>query len=196
MIVQSQKEPLTLEQASLVSSLFEKYRKAIFLYLYNFTHDPDLTDDFVAEVFEKVIRAIQSSQYIDQDKPAAWLYRIAHNVFIDYTRRSKKLPVMRVLPGMEDDPIDGVSDKTLNYQEVYINAEITKEVRELIDKLPLEQREVIVLRMYVSVPFKEIAKFQEVSINTSLGRMRHALVNLRRLIRENNLCLDGYTKPD
>ncbi len=188
---------LSLEHAHKLSSLFEDYRKNIlgFLYLKTGNKNKDLAEDLTAQVFDKVMQALINGTYRSEGRDMAWLLRIAHNVFIDDIRKSKKLPIMRALPGMENDPIDNIGDRTLNYEETYINAEISREVRILIDELPIEQKEVVILRMYKKLAFKEIAEFQEVSINTSLGRMRYALINLRRLIREKGINLDGYAKP-
>ncbi|MDQ5952993.1 MAG: hypothetical protein QG551_221 [Patescibacteria group bacterium] len=188
--------PLSPECVEIVSSLFLKYRRQVFSFFYSKLGDKDLSEDMVSEVFIKVARAIDKKAYVDEGKPIiAWIMKISRNFLMDHYRRKKKEAV--IPPSSKSDALIFASpEKGLGKDEYIQNVEISEEVRGLLDLLPPEQREVVIMRIYLDLPFKEIAEIEGVGINTALGRMRYALINLRRMIRERSLDLSGYKMPD
>ncbi|OFY75282.1 MAG: RNA polymerase subunit sigma-24, partial [Bacteroidetes bacterium RIFOXYA12_FULL_33_9] len=140
------------------------------------------------DTFIKVINSLTSGRYKDEGKFLSWVMRIAHNLVIDHFRKAKQLQTV----SNDASEIDLFSSSQLlerNIEQEIISEQIVKEVRSLIEFLPEDQKEVVVLRHYVGLSFKEIADHTGVSINTALGRMRYALINLRKLIEEKNLVL-------
>ena len=150
--------------------------------------DDDVADDIFQETFIKAVRVIDEGRYADNGKFLSWILRIAHNQVIDYFRARKQQKLVN-----EADAGYNVLG-TLRFAEPTVEDEmvatqISSDVRRLIDQLPEEQREVVMMRYYSGLSFKDIAEQTGVSINTALGRMRYALINLRKLIKENNLIL-------
>ncbi len=150
--------------------------------------DSDVADDIFQETFIKAVRVIDEGRYADNGKFLSWILRIAHNQVIDYFRARKQQKQIT-----ESDAGYNVLG-TLRFAEPTIEDEmvatqISSDVRRLVDQLPEEQREVVMMRYYSGLSFKDIAEQTDVSINTALGRMRYALINLRKLIKENNLIL-------
>ena len=150
--------------------------------------DDDVADDIFQETFIKAVRVIDEGRYADNGKFLSWILRIAHNQVIDYFRARKQQKLVN-----EADAGYNVLG-TLRFAEPTVEDEmvatqISSDVRRLIDQLPDEQREVVMMRYYSGLSFKDIAEQTGVSINTALGRMRYALINLRKLIKENNLIL-------
>ena len=170
--------------------LLTRNQEKIFTYIMYVVKDEDLANDLFQETFLKVITKLQNHQYADSGKFLWWLTRIAHNVIIDYYRaqRSDKVvdaPRENDLSNLRSDNVmDGNSENELT------NAQVLKDVKRLMDALPEAQRDVVYMRFYQELSFKEIAKLTNVSINTSLGRMRYALINLRRLTRQYNIALN------
>ncbi|MDE5730979.1 MAG: sigma-70 family RNA polymerase sigma factor [Alistipes sp.] len=171
-----------------ISQLIERYERRVRDYIYMMVKDSDRTDDILQETLIKAVRVIDEGRYTDNGKFLSWLLRIAHNQVIDHFRAAKQhkqvnesesgydlLGTLRFAEGTVEDRM--VSQQT------------EQEVRGLIEQLPPEQREVVMMRYYSGLSFKEIAEQTQVSINTALGRMRYALINLRRMIREKELVL-------
>jgi RNA polymerase sigma-70 factor (ECF subfamily) len=152
--------------------------------------DEDLANDLFQETFLKVITKLQNHQYADSGKFVWWLTRIAHNVIIDYYRAQKSDKVVDA--PRENDLSNLRSDNVMdgNRENELSNAQVLKDVKRLMDALPEAQRDVVYMRFYQELSFKEIAKLTNVSINTSLGRMRYALINLRKLTRQYNIALN------
>lgn len=150
--------------------------------------DQHLAEDVFQDTFIKVIKSLRDGKYRDDGKFLSWVVRIAHNLIIDHFRKKKK---MNLLSHDEygADYLFSQNNSSLNVEEGYVQTQISKDIRTLIDELPPDQREVVILRHYIGLSFKEIADFTSVSINTALGRMRYALINLRKLIKERNICL-------
>lgn len=170
-------------------TLLLRHKDRVFNYINMTLRDRQLAEDIFQETFTKAIITLKSGKYNDEGKFLPWVMRIAHNLIIDTYRRNKKMP--SVEPKNEDHDIFAslnVYDK--NVEEEMIEEQIFSDVRNLIEHLPLEQREVIIMRHYEDLSFKEIADKTNVSINTALGRMRYALINLRRLIEENQIVLN------
>ena len=174
-------------QASL-EILINRHRKRIFTYIVLLVKDQHLAEDIFQETFYKVIRSLLDGKYRDNGKFISWILRIAHNLIIDHFRKGKQLNTYSN-DDYESDIFNSkkLSDKTI--EQNIIENQITKDVRKLIQELPDDQREVVILRHYCGLSFKEIADHTNVSINTALGRMRYALINLRKLIKEKNLNL-------
>ncbi len=150
-----------------------------------------LAEDLFQETFIKVIQSLRGGKYKDNGKFLSWVIRIAHNLIIDHFRKEKQMNTL----SNDDSEVDLFNSKKLsdsNIEELIIDSQIKSEVRVLISELPDDQREVVLLRHYGGLSFKEIANQTDVSINTALGRMRYALINLRKLIQEKNLSLTVY----
>jgi RNA polymerase sigma factor (sigma-70 family) len=168
--------------------LINRYRKKVYTYILYNAKDVHLAEDIFQDTFIKVIRSLKLGKYKDNGKFLSWVLRIAHNLIIDHYRKEKQLNTISN-DNYETDLFNTpkLSDKT--YEENLINEQITKDVRNLIKELPFDQKEVIILRHYCDLSFKEIADHTNVSINTALGRMRYALINLRKLIEDKKLNL-------
>ena len=171
-----------------ISQLIERHSNRVRDYLRMMVKDRDLADDILQETFIKAVRVIDEGRYADTGKFLSWVLRIAHNQVIDYFRSQKSAKTVNesesgynVLGTLR------FADSTV--EDRMISEQIAADVRRLVDHLPEEQREVVMLRYYSGLSFQEIADQTEVSINTALGRMRYALINLRKMIKENDIVL-------
>ena len=153
----------------------------------------DLADDIFQDTFIKVINTLNSGSYKEEGKFIQWVMRIAHNLIIDYFRKSKRIPVIDN-NHKEYDIFDTIRFTDASVEDQMITDQIHEDVRNLIEYLPVEQKEVLVMRHYSDMSFKDIAEQTDVSINTALGRMRYALINLRKLIKEKNIILNAWKK--
>ena len=165
--------------------LLNRYRDRIFSYIVFTVRDEDLANDIFQDTFIKVIKTLKKGSYNEEGKFLPWVMRIAHNLIIDHFRRNKRIPVLENT--QDNDQFRKVSSDELNVEKAMIKGQIHKEVKELVKLLPKEQRQVLVMRIYCEMSFKEIAEQSNVSINTALGRMRYALINLRRMIKEKEI---------
>jgi RNA polymerase sigma-70 factor (ECF subfamily) len=149
--------------------------------------EKELAEDLFQDTFIKVINTIRSGQYKEEGKFIQWVMRIAHNLIIDHFRKAKRIPTI----GNSDeyDIFDRVKIPVESVEELLITEQIHKDVKKLIEYLPREQKEVLVMRHYGDMSFKDIAEVTNVSINTALGRMRYALINLRKLVKDNQVIL-------
>lgn len=171
-----------------IETLIARHKNRVYTYIYLIVKKRDLTEDIFQDVFIKVIQSLRAGKYKDNGKFLAWVFRIAHNLIIDHFRQEK----MNRVYSNDDYELDLFnSDKFSdeNCEDIMIRSQIHSEVKHLVDCLPADQREVILLRHYKGLSFKEIADDTNVSINTSLGRMRYALINLRKMIEEKELNL-------
>lgn len=173
---------------SAISQLIERHSRRVLDYIKMMVKDSDVAKDIMQETFIKAVRVIDSGRYIDNGKFLSWILRIAHNQVIDRFRAQKQ---NRTLNESEAgyDVLGTIRIAENSIEDEMISAQIDSDVRRLVDQLPEEQREVVMLRYYSGLSFKEIAEQTDVSINTALGRMRYALINLRRMIKEKNLIL-------
>ena len=173
---------------SAISQLIERHSRRVLDYIRMMVKDSDLAKDIMQETFIKAVRVIDSGRYIDNGKFLSWILRIAHNQVIDRFRAQKQ---NRTLNESEAgyDVLGTIRIAENSIEDDMISAQIDSDVRRLVDQLPEEQREVVMMRYYSGLSFKEIAEQTDVSINTALGRMRYALINLRRMIKEKNLIL-------
>lgn len=168
------------------NELFTRYQSKIYSYIYSMVHHPDIANDLFQDTFTKVITKMDKN-YNEEGKWIAWVMRIAHNATIDYLRKAKRF-VNITASKSEDEGTDffhRVEDESsLNAAELYIQQEDKKRMFKHISRLPEDQRAVVMLRHYDELSFKEIAEITGVSINTALGRMRYALINLRKYFEE------------
>ena len=174
-------------QASL-EKLIIRHKNKVFAYILMIVKDKELADDIFQDTFIKVINTIKAGNYKEEGKFIQWVMRIAHNLIIDHFRKSKRIPVVDN-SNDEFDIFDTISLTDPSVEERMVRDQIHNDVRKLIEYLPPEQKEVLFMRHYSEMSFKDIAEQTNVSINTALGRMRYALINLRKLITEKNVIL-------
>jgi RNA polymerase sigma factor (sigma-70 family) len=174
-------------QASL-EVLINRHRKKIYTYIILVVKDKYLAEDIFQDTFIKVIKSLKDGRYRDNGKFLSWVIRIAHNLMIDHFRKEKQLNTVSN-DSYETDIFNSKKFAEPTIEEEMVHVQVTKDIRRLVQELPDDQREVVILRHYCGLSFKEIAEQTNVSINTALGRMRYALINLRRLINEYNVNL-------
>lgn len=167
--------------------LLKRHQDRIYTQIFLMVRDSELADDIFQETFMKVIRTLKQGKYNEEGKFLPWTLRIAHNLTIDHFRRNKKMPKVR--SDENYDVFAAIPNDEKNIEDAWIEDIIHHDVRQLIEELPEEQREVVMMRHYEGMSFKEISQRCNVSINTSLGRMRYALINMRKLIEKNNITL-------
>ncbi|MCH8331119.1 MAG: sigma-70 family RNA polymerase sigma factor [Bacteroidetes bacterium] len=167
--------------------LIERHKEKIFTSIYFIVKDRFLAEDIFQDTFCKVIDTLRAGKYREEGKFLPWVIRIGHNLCIDHFRKTKRNPTIETGEGFDIFSVLKFSDK--NIQDSMVEKEVHVKVRALVDKLPPEQKEVVVLRHYGNMSFKEIAEITDVSINTALGRMRYALQNLRKIIEEKEISL-------
>lgn len=171
-----------------LEQLIEKHQNRVFAYILMVVKDKDLAEDIFQDTFIKVVNTLRSGSYKEEGKFLQWVMRIAHNLIIDHFRKEKRIPVME--NNFDDfDIFDTLSLKDPSAEEKLVNEQIRKDIRNLIEYLPEEQKQVLKMRHYANMSFKDIADQTDVSINTALGRMRYALINLRKLISDKNMIL-------
>lgn len=168
--------------------LLNRYRGKVFSYIFHIVKNQDVADDIFQETFVKIIMTIKQGRYVETGKFSAWVTRIARNLVIDYFRQEKS----ENLVSIDNDDVDilnrrDLSDSTI--EDNMVQTQICNDIRRLIHSLPDSQRNVIEMRFYQNMSFKEIADATNVSINTALGRMRYALMHIRKLAKENNIAL-------
>ncbi len=167
--------------------IINKHQQKIFNFIYSKVHDRDISEDIFQETFIKVIKTLKNGVYNEEGKFLPWVMRISHNLVIDFFRKNNRI---KTVNSKEDiDIFQFISDGSPNAESVLINDQIIKDIQKLIQELPDDQKEVLIMRLYRDMSFKEIAENTKVSINTALGRMRYAIINLRKLIKENNIFL-------
>jgi RNA polymerase sigma-70 factor (ECF subfamily) len=175
------------DQAAL-EVLVGRHKNRVFTYIVLIVKNHQLAEDIFQDTFIKVIRSLKNGKYTENGKFVSWVLRIAHNLIIDHFRKEKLLNTT----SNDDTEIDLFNSQKFaedNIEDKLVYDQITEDVRKLIDLLPEDQRQVIIMRHYMGLSFKEISRQTEVSINTALGRMRYALINLRKLIEKNRLNL-------
>ena len=168
--------------------LLSRTQSKLFTYIMFVVRDHEVANDIFQETFVKVITKLQQRKYTNSGKFSAWLIRIAHNVIMDWYREQRS---ERIVEPTEDNDLSNLNSGLLdmNVENQFVNDQVLRDVRKLMDMLPPTQREVCYMRFYQGMSFKEIAETTGVSINTSLGRMRYAILNLRRMVREHSVAL-------
>lgn len=169
-------------------TLLQRYQSKIYSYIFRIVKNKDVADDIFQETFVKIIMTLRQGRYTETGKFGAWLNRIAHNLIIDYYRQEKSENSVSI----DNDETDLLNRRDLceeNIEDLLVDTQIREDVKRIIDALPDAQREVLVMRYYNDMSFKEIAEATGVSINTALGRMRYAIMNMRRIANENKIVL-------
>jgi|TARA_B110000902_G_scaffold236393_1_gene282490 RNA polymerase sigma factor (sigma-70 family) len=167
--------------------LIKRHQQRLYSFIYSKIQDRDLTEDVFQDTFIKVIRTLKKGNYNEEGKFLPWVMRIAHNLIIDHFRKSNRMPTFKNTD--EFDIFSVLGDGNLNAEKKIIQEQIYSDVRDLVKELPEEQKEVLIMRMYKDMSFKEISENTGVSINTALGRMRYALINMRKLIDKHKIIL-------
>lgn len=169
--------------------LLNRHKDKIYTSIYLFVKEDSLAQDIFQDVFIKIIDTLRRGRYNHEGKFLQWAMRIAYNMCVDHFRRSKRRTMIQ--PTETFDIFDVLENKEMNREQTMIQDQTHSKVRMLVDRLPDEQREVVILRHYADMSFKEIAALTRVSINTALGRMRYALINIRKMIEEENVVLQS-----
>jgi len=172
---------------SALSILITRHKQKIYSFIYSKVYDRDVTEDVFQDTFIKVIRTLKLGKYNEEGKFLPWVMRIAHNLVIDHFRKNSRMP--KFDNNQEFNIFSVISDSSLNAEKTIIKEQVQEDVRRLIEELPEDQKQVLVMRMYNDMSFKEISENTGVSINTALGRMRYALINLRKVIDKHNIVL-------
>lgn len=169
--------------------LLHRYKERIFRFIYSKIRDKKLSEDIFQDAFIKIIKTIKSGSYNEEGKFLPWAMRISHNLVIDYFRKTSRVKFVSESSSIREDfnIFHLISSEEQSIEEKITTSEILNQMVELVDYLPESQKRILKMRIFQEYSFKEIANIEEVSINTALGRMRYALINLRKLIKENNI---------
>ncbi|CAM1335065.1 RNA polymerase sigma factor [Tenacibaculum aestuariivivum] len=170
-----------------IELLIKRHQQRLYSFIYSKVHNKDTTEDIFQDTFIKVIRTLKKGRYNEEGKFLPWVMRISHNLIIDFFRKSNRMPKFN---NTDDFDIFSVlADGDLNAENKIIKDQILEHVKQLVEELPEEQKEVLKMRIYSDMSFNEISENTGVSINTALGRMRYALINLRKIIDKNKIIL-------
>lgn len=172
---------------SALEILIKRHKQKIYSFIYSKVYDRDVAEDIFQDTFIKVIRTLKRGAYNEEGKFLPWVMRISHNLVIDFFRKNNRMP--KFTNTDEFNIFSVLSDTSLNAESSIIKEQVETDVRRLVDELPSDQREVLLMRIYEDLSFKEISDKTGVSINTALGRMRYALINLRKIIDKHNIIL-------
>lgn len=170
-----------------LATLINRHQSKIYGFIYSKISDRDISDDIFQDTFIKVIKTLKSNSYNEEGKFLPWVMRIAHNLIIDHFRKTKKMPMFRETEEFSIFSI--MTDNVPNIETQLIISQVENDLKKLIEELPNDQKEVLVMRIYQDLSFKEISDITGVSINTALGRMRYALMNLRKVIEKHQIIL-------
>jgi RNA polymerase sigma-70 factor (ECF subfamily) len=171
-----------------IEKLINRHQLRIFNYIKSKVLDRDTAEDIFQDTFIKVIKTLKSGVYNEEGKFLPWVMRIAHNLVIDFFRKSNRIPTIE--NNDEYDLFKFISDTTPNIERILFQDQLVKDLQNLILELPDDQKEVLTMRLYSDMSFKEIAENTNVSINTALGRMRYAIINLRKLADDHQIVLE------
>ena len=171
-----------------LEKLINRRQLQIFNFINSKVNDRDVSEDIFQDTFIKVIKTLKNGSYNEEGKFLPWIMRIAHNLVIDYFRKNNRIPV--IANNEEFDIFQFLSDSTPNAESALVEEQVLKDIQKLIDELPEDQKEVLIMRLYRDMSFKEIAENTNVSINTALGRMRYAIINLRKMINDYQIILE------
>ena len=172
---------------SALETLVYRHKHRIYSFIYSKVYDRDVAEDIFQDTFIKVIRTLKKGAYNEEGKFLPWVMRISHNLVIDFFRKNNRMPKFHNTD--EFNIFSILSDNSLNAENSIIKDQVETDVRRLVDELPEDQKEVLLMRIYEDLSFKEISFKTGVSINTALGRMRYALINLRKIIDKHNIIL-------
>jgi len=175
-----------------LSVLVKRHKRRIFSYIFLITRNKALTEDVFQDTFFKVIQTLKKGQYNEEGKFLPWILRIAKNLIIDHFRKIKKMPGIAYVineEGEETSIFDIIPEQNNSTKDTEEARLFKKQIRTIVNELPAEQKEVVIMRTYYDMSFKEISEITNVSINTSLGRMRYALINLKKILEEKNVAI-------
>ena len=172
-----------------LETLINRHKDRVYTYILFIVKNEKLAEDIFQDTFIKVIKSLRKGKYNEQGIFVSWVIRIAHNLTIDYFRKQSRMPTYSNDENPDIDIFNSKKFSEITIEDEIIQDQIASDIRQLVDILPNEQKEVVLLRHFGNLSFKEIAEQTDVSINTALGRMRYALINLRKLIEEKNLNL-------
>lgn len=172
---------------SALETLITRHKQKIYSFIYSKVYDRDVAEDIFQDTFIKVIRTLKRGTYNEEGKFLPWVMRISHNLVIDFFRKNNRMP--KFDNAGEFSIFSVLSDTSLNAEKAIIKEQVENDVRRLVEELPEDQKEVLLMRIYDDLSFKEISDKTGVSINTALGRMRYALINLRKIIDKHNIVL-------
>tara|TARA_B100000287_G_scaffold434089_1_gene497541 strand:- start:1814 stop:2407 length:594 start_codon:yes stop_codon:yes gene_type:complete len=172
---------------SSLDKLIQKHKSRIYNFIFSKVLNRDIAEDIFQDTFIKVIKTLKRGFYNEEGKFLPWIMRIAHNLVIDHFRRSNRIPKFE--NNSEYDIFQNLSDSSLNAEKSIIKNQVSTDLQHLVDELPDDQKDVVIMRLYRDMSFKEIAENTGVSINTALGRMRYAIINLRKMINDNQIIL-------
>jgi len=177
---------------SALEELINRHRSRIYSYIFVTVKNKALAEDFFQDTFIKVIKTLKGGKYNEEGKFLPWVMRISHNLMIDHFRKQKKFRKVsgKSRDNEELDIFNTIKYEELNIEEKLVKDQVRTDVKELIERLPEDQKEVVKLRHYYDMSFKEISDYTNVSINTSLGRMRYALINLRKMVEDHGVSLE------
>jgi RNA polymerase sigma factor (sigma-70 family) len=175
-------------EQSCFEDIIHRHKNKVFAYISLYIRDQALAEDIFQDTFLKVIQSVKSGRYYDNGKFISWVMRIAHNLIIDHFRRIKQMNTVSN-DNYDSDIFNSRKFADNNIEDDLIKRQIQKDIRKMITQLPDDQKEVVILRHYAGLSFKEIAEITDVSINTALGRMRYALINLRKIMEEKKISL-------
>ena len=171
-----------------LEKLINRHQLQIFNFINSKVNDRDKSEDIFQDTFIKVIKSLKNGSYNEEGKFLPWVMRIAHNLVIDHFRKNSRIPIIENKE--EFDIFQFLSDTTPNAEVALVQEQVLKDIQNLVDELPEDQKEVLIMRLYRDMSFKEIAENTNVSINTALGRMRYAIINLRKMISDNKIALE------
>lgn len=175
-------------EQSCFEQLIHRHKSKVFAYINLYIRDQALAEDIFQDTFLKVIQSVKCGRYSDNGKFLSWVMRISHNLIIDHFRRIKQMNTISN-DNYESDIFNSKQFAEENVEDSMVKKQIHQDIRKMISHLPDDQREVVILRHYAGLSFKEIADLTQVSINTALGRMRYALINMRKLMEEKKISL-------
>jgi len=171
-----------------IELLILRHKSKVYSYISMYIRSRDLADDIFQDTFLKVVQSIRAGRYHDDGRFLSWVMRIAHNLIIDHFRHEKQSGIV-LCEDYENDIINSRKFSDDNVEDVMSKRQVLRDVRKLVSGLPDDQREVVIMRHYAGMSFREIADMTGVSINTALGRMRYALINMRKMMAEKNITL-------
>jgi len=176
-------------EQSCFGELIHRHKNKVYAYIAMYIRDQALAEDIFQDTFLKVIQSVRTGRYSDNGRFLPWVMRIAHNLIIDHFRKQRQMNVL-LNDDYDSDLFNTKSLADRNIEDIMVRSQIRRDVRKLISSLPDDQKEVVILRHYTGLSFKEIADITGVSINTALGRMRYALINMRKLMQEKQIILN------
>jgi RNA polymerase sigma-70 factor (ECF subfamily) len=176
---------------SAIEVLISRHNQRVYTYIALLVKNQELAEDIFQETFIKVIQSLEKGKYQEQGTFVSWVIRISHNMIIDHFRKAKNLKTISN-DALDVDIFNSTRFAQENIEDEMVQSQILSDIRTLIDMLPDDQKEVVLLRHYAGLSFKEISEQTDVSINTALGRMRYALINIRKMMKEKNISLTVF----